>query len=352
MKKKILLIEDNPVVRENVSEILSLSNFEVLTAPNGRDGIDLAQKELPDLIVCDIAMPLLDGFGVLNHLALQNETSRIPFIFLTARTDRDTFRKGMELGADDFITKPFEDTELLRAIETRLKKLDFANTQFQRNAEGFNQFINDAKALDIIVNSAENSPVFSFQRKEYLYREGSQPRYVYFVESGRVKTVMISNDGKELMTGLYGPGDFFGYLAMFEEADYSESALAIEEVKVHAIPRNDFFDLLNNNSAVAGKFIRILANQLTENEEKLISIAYDSVRKRIAEALVDVYRSYAIHNNSKEIEISRQELASYVGTATETVIRTLSSFKTEGLIEIVQGNIKVVNLAGLISMRN
>jgi CRP-like cAMP-binding protein len=352
MQKKILLIEDNPDVRENVSEILALSNFEVIAAPNGRDGIDLAQKELPDLIVCDISMPLLDGFGVLNHLGLQNETSRIPFIFLTARTDRDSFRKGMELGANDFITKPFEDSELLRAIETRLKKLDFVNTQFQRTPEGFNQFISDAKALDIIINSAENTPVFTFQRKEYLYREGSQPRYVYFVESGRVKTVMISNDGKELMTGLYGPGDFFGYLAMFEEADYSESALAIEEVKVHAIPKNEFFDLLNSNSAVAGKFIRILANQLTENEEKLISIAYDSVRKRIAEALVDVYRSYAIHNNSKEIEISRQELASYVGTATETVIRTLSSFKSEGLIEIVQGNIKVVNLAGLISMRN
>lgn len=352
MKKKILLIEDNQDVRENVAEILTLSDYEVYAAQNGKEGVEVAQKELPDLIVCDIAMPLLDGFGVLHLLGKAPETSRIPFIFLTARSDRETFRRGMEMGADDFITKPFEDSELLRAIETRLKKQSFADAEFQRTAAGFSEFMNDAHALDIIRHSAETSPVFDLQKKDMVYREGTQPRYVYFIEKGKVKTVILSNDGKELMTGLYGEGDFFGYLAMFEDAEYAESAVAVEDSRLHAIPRSDFFALLSNNPNVSAKFIRIMANQITENEEKLLRIAYDSVRKRIAEALVEIYRTYASGNGAREIEISRQELASYVGTATETVIRTLSAFKSEGLIDIVQGNIIIRDLAGLIRLKS
>lgn len=351
-KKRILLIEDNQDVRENVAEILTLSDYEVLTAPNGRDGVEIAQREIPDLIVCDISMPLLDGFGVLHLLSKAPETSRIPFIFLTARSDRETFRKSMEMGADDYITKPFEDSELLRAIETRFKKQEFADAGFQRTASGFAEFMDDAHSLDIIKSSAETSPVFDFQKKEVVYREGTQPRYVYFLSAGKVKTVILSNDGKELMTGLYGVGDFFGYLAMFEDAEYTETAIAVEDTRVHAIPRSDFFALLGSHPNVSAKFIRIMANQITETEDKLLRIAYDSVRKRIAEALVEVYRAYANGGGAREIEISRQELASFVGTATETVIRTLSSFKSEGLIDIVHGNIIIRDLAGLIRLKS
>ncbi|MBS1618837.1 MAG: response regulator, partial [Bacteroidetes bacterium] len=128
--KKILLIEDNADVRENTAEILELAKFQVVTAANGKIGVDMAIKEKPDLIICDIMMPELDGYGVLHMLGRQTETASIPFIFLTAKTERADIRKGMEMGADDYLTKPFDDIELLNAIETRFRKNDLVKKEF------------------------------------------------------------------------------------------------------------------------------------------------------------------------------------------------------------------------------
>src|SRR4051812_2553809 len=124
MMKKIVLIEDNTEVRENIAEILELAKFEVKTAQNGKLGVELAVAEKPDLIICDIMMPELDGYGVLHLLGRNPETASIPFIFLTAKTERTDIRKGMEMGADDYLTKPFDDIELLNAIEARFRKND------------------------------------------------------------------------------------------------------------------------------------------------------------------------------------------------------------------------------------
>src|SRR5579871_2286593 len=120
--KKILLIEDNLEVRENTTEILELAGYDVKTAPNGKVGVELVQHEKPDLIICDIMMPDLDGYGVLHILSKKPDTASIPFIFLTAKTEKTDIRKGMNLGADDYLTKPFDDTDLLNAIEARLQK--------------------------------------------------------------------------------------------------------------------------------------------------------------------------------------------------------------------------------------
>lgn len=122
---RILLIEDNTEVRENIVEILELSQYEVLAAENGKVGVKLAQSGNPDLIICDIMMPEMDGYGVLHALSKNDTTAAIPFIFLTAKADRADLRKGMEMGADDYITKPFDDIELLNAVETRLKKAPY-----------------------------------------------------------------------------------------------------------------------------------------------------------------------------------------------------------------------------------
>src|SRR5690349_13658301 len=141
--KKILLIEDNNEVRENTQEILTLANYEVITAPNGKVGVELAQREKPDLIICDIMMPELDGYGVLHILGKNPETATIPFIFLTAKTEKNDFRKGMSLGADDYLTKPFDDTELLNAIETRLRKSDLLK-KYEGTPHGLDEFMKDA----------------------------------------------------------------------------------------------------------------------------------------------------------------------------------------------------------------
>src|SRR6187399_2727653 len=132
--KKILLIEDNLEVRENTAEILSLANYNVVVAENGKVGVEIAQREKPDLIICDIMMPELDGYGVLHILNKKSETAGIPFIFLTAKTEKADIRKGMNLGADDYLTKPFDDTDLLNAIEARLQKSSMQRKMYEPNA--------------------------------------------------------------------------------------------------------------------------------------------------------------------------------------------------------------------------
>src|SRR5215470_12250987 len=139
--KKILLIEDNKDMRENTTEILELANFKVTAAKNGKEGVEYALKDKPDLIICDIMMPVLDGYGVLHMLSKKEETAGIPFIFLTAKAERTDFRKGMEMGADDYVTKPFDDIELLNAIEIRLKKAEILEHSYASSSQGITQFI-------------------------------------------------------------------------------------------------------------------------------------------------------------------------------------------------------------------
>src|SRR5438094_6596862 len=120
--KKILVIEDEPEMRRNLLTILGLEKFEPIGAQNGRLGIELARREKPDLILCDVMMPELDGYGVLRTLQQDAGLALIPFVFLTAKGDKDNLRSGMNLGADDYLTKPVANTDLVQAIEARLRR--------------------------------------------------------------------------------------------------------------------------------------------------------------------------------------------------------------------------------------
>ena len=118
--EKILLIEDNEALRENTAEILSLANYDVSTAENGKIGVEMAMANPPDLIVCDIMMPVLDGYGVFQILSKNPDLQHVPFIFLSAKSERNDLRKGMEMGADDYITKPFQFEEVLIRVQNQL----------------------------------------------------------------------------------------------------------------------------------------------------------------------------------------------------------------------------------------
>ncbi|MBD2175994.1 hybrid sensor histidine kinase/response regulator [Pseudanabaena sp. FACHB-1998] len=120
--KRILVIEDNSLILEDIQDILSLNNFDVITAQNGIIGVQIAKAVIPDLILCDVMMPELDGFGVLIALRQNSLTATIPVVFLTAKTTREDIREGMELGADDYLTKPFTALELLKTISARIEK--------------------------------------------------------------------------------------------------------------------------------------------------------------------------------------------------------------------------------------
>jgi CRP-like cAMP-binding protein/CheY-like chemotaxis protein len=353
MSKKILLIEDNDLIRANTSEILALANYEVVTSKNGKEGVEAANKEKPDLIICDIMMPIMDGYGVLHSLSKKEETASIPFIFLTAKAERSDFRKGMDMGADDYITKPFDDIELLNAIESRLKKAELMKKDFSKNVDGLNDFMSAAKEIEDLKKLSEKRETQNFKKKETVYMEDTYSRGVYFVVKGKVKTYKIHEQGKELITEIYKDGDFFGYLALLEKEKHTDSAAALEDTELCFIPKEDFLSLIYRNAGVSRKFIKILSDNIMEKEEKLVNLAYNSVRKKVADILANL-----ANKNKKEgqaltiINISREDLANLAGTATETTIRTLSDFKDEGLIDIKGGSITIVKPEKLATLRN
>ena len=120
--KKILVIEDDSEMRRNIVLVLQLEQYQPIAAENGRVGVELAKREKPDLILCDVMMPELDGYGVLKALREDTNTTLIPFIFLTAKGEKDDLRSGMNLGADDYLTKPVAQADLLKTIEVRLRR--------------------------------------------------------------------------------------------------------------------------------------------------------------------------------------------------------------------------------------
>lgn len=350
--KTILLIEDNEEIRENTSEILELDGYKVLSAENGKIGVEIAIDQKPDLIICDIMMPILDGYGVLHLLSKNKDTENIPFIFLTAKADRSDFRKGMEMGADDYITKPFDDVELLNAIESRFKKIESLNQKYSRDIKGLDQLIVDAGGEEELKRLISNREKRSFRKKNEIFREGDYPLYLFYVEKGRIKTYKTNDDGKELIIGLFNEGDFFGYVNLMREDNYNESAAAIDECEISLIPKSEFFNLLHKNKQVSKKFIQMLSNDIKENEDQLLKLAYNSVRKRISEAILKFYDQAEETEKTNGLKISREDLSNFAGTSLETAIRTLSDFKDEKLIEIVSSKIKIIEYQKLLKLRN
>ena len=351
--KTILLIEDNFEVRENIAEILELANYKVITAENGKVGVEKALQERPDLIICDIMMPVLDGYGVL-HLINKNEQLRhVPFIFLTAKAERTDFRKGMEMGADDYITKPFTDIEILNSIERRLRKVEMLKKEYAPDIMGIQEFMKDSGREDALKSLSEGRNINHYKKKQLIFSEGNHPLRLYFVQKGKVKTFKSNDDGKELTVGLYSEGDFFGYISLLENSIYKETAEAMEDSEVAIIPREDFESLINENPDVAKRFIRMLASNLSEKEEQLLGLAYNSLRKRVADALLTLQKKYQKPGSEQfSIHISREDLANIAGTATESLIRTLSDFRSEKLIDIRDGNIIILHEKKLSLMLN
>lgn len=341
--KRILLIEDNADIRSNTAEILELSNYLVIEAENGKVGVMKAIEARPDLIICDIMMPELDGYGVL-HAVQQNDTIKnTPFIFLTARTERNDFRKGMELGADDYLTKPFDGTELLNAVSGRLKKMDMLNASFQSDLRGVTQLIEVNSGKKELENLTSDRNINHYSRKQIIYSEGNHPNRLFFIVKGKVKIFKTNENGKELVTDLFHEGDFVGHTALLERSIYKDTAEALEDTELAVIPREDFDELIDRNAEVARKFIQLLAKNITEKEKQLLNLAYNSLRRKVADALLIIQAKYQSGTGVFKIDMTRENLANIAGTATESLIRTLSDFRTEKLIDIFEGSITILD---------
>ena len=346
--KKVLYIEDDAILRENTAELLELSGFNVITAPNGTIGIEKAKKEIPDIILCDIMMLGIDGYGVLEALSLDKHTKFIPFIFLSAKTERQDIRKGMNLGADDYITKPFTEEELVSAINSRIAKVDILKEEKDKKIEHDevedDNEIKNLKELKEYIN--DNGEEFNYNLGEYIYREGKNSNLIYLIKKGIVKCYKHDELGKELTTALYKEGDIFGYTSFTQNIPYQETATAINEVKVIGLSKAEFNIILGKNHNLAFELIQQLSNDLFDAKDQLLQLAYSTVNKKTAATILKFAKK--LNKNPEDpIRISRTDLASVAGIATETFIRTMSDFKKEGLIEIEGRNIKVLNISKL-----
>ena len=350
--KKILVIEDNKDILENTAEILQLSHYEVFVASNGKAGVELAIKNKPDLILCDIMMPELDGYGVLHMIQNRPELRNVPFIFLTAKTDKSEIRKGMALGADDYIPKPFDTSDLLKTIESRLKKADLIKQKIERGIEGVNEMISLIGGDELLKKFVEGRSVDRYKKGQRIFAEGNHPLRLYYVQKGRVKVFKLNESGKELIMKIVNMGEFFGYIALMENTTYREYADALEDCEVIAIPKDQFEELINSNTEVSRTFIKLLAGDMSDREEQLLHIAYNSLRKKVADALLMLKEKFKDTPGEFAIHISRENLAALAGTATESLIRTLTDFKTEKLIDIKEANITILDEHRLRKMSN
>lgn len=345
--KTVLIIEDNDDIRESTTEILELAGYRVYGAPEGKSGVDLALKHQPDIILCDIMMPNLDGYGVLFLLGKHQETASIPFIFLTAKAERADMRKAMEMGADDYLTKPFDDIELLNAIETRLKKKE------KNDNKQLKHFFNEQDQKNLLNNLQLKGRSKNYKKKQTVYQEGDNPLYIYRVKSGKVKSYLFYHDGRELSTNIFTVGDYFGYEALLAHEKYADNTQAIEDSELNLINKDMFFELLYQNQPIAQKFIALLSENIRDKDEQLLRLAYHSVRKRIADALVGVAKKFMNDHQMDEclIRISRDDLAAMAGTANETISRTLADFRDEKLLSKEGNAIRIHSIQKLSNIK-
>jgi len=348
--KTILIIEDNNDIRESTAEILELAGYTVHQADNGKRGVDLAFQHKLDLILCDIMMPELDGYGVLYLLSKNVETASIPFIFLTAKAERVDFRKGMEMGADDYLTKPFDDIELLSAIESRLEKKRRQEEYYSKSLQSLEKLsAGNGQGAAELKNIIAGRKIRQIKKKQVLYYEGDHPQGLYLMIEGAVRTFKLAEDGRELMMGLHKADDYLGVNALLLDDAFTETAEAVDDSAVCLLPKDAIINLVNKYPDISMQFIKILANNIKEKEDQLLELAYNSVRKRLAQVLVRLSKQLP---DPSQFKISRDELASMAGMATETVSRTLSDFKDEKLIEKKGSHIQILDLNRLAKMKN
>jgi len=339
MKKKILLIEDDVILRENTAEILQLANYEVITAENGRKGVDIAIVYKPDIIICDILMPELDGYGVLQIILRNKVLQNTPFIFMSAVTKHSDVRMGMDMGASDYITKPFEESELLSAISSRLKRKETLDKQDKQN----DSFLN-LVSIEDLEEEFKTKEKFKYKKRATVYCEGNNSNHIFYIINGEIKTFKNNEEGKELITGIFKNKEFFGITSFVKNNPYDENAVAIRNTTLLKINKEEIYNLIKQNPQLAINFIDLVSDNLKKANEHLIQLAYDSVRKKTADTILQLSKA---NDNSDYIELSRLNLANLIGIAKETLIRTLKDFKEERIIETDRNSVRIINFKKL-----
>ncbi|MCC6752458.1 MAG: response regulator [Saprospiraceae bacterium] len=340
-KAKVLIIEDNAEMRENIHEILELSNYEVYAAADGLQGVQAARQHRPDLILCDIMMPNLDGFGVLKILSQDEQLRTTPFIFLTAKAEKEDFRKGMNLGAEDYLVKPFDDADLLHIIGNKLSKYEeLSKTKATRALAGilpFDTLYTFPKVQALI----ESSEVREYGKKSKLWVSREKVNHLYFLETGLLKEGIETVGGKEFIFQFYsGPG-LVGVQHLFQ-ATYHSFCEVLEPSAVRALPRKQLEDIILRENLWTS-FQHHYASLCQEHLSRLAINSFGNVREKVA------YHLYLLSGNLKQdtLHLSREDLAAFCGIAKETLIRNLTELKEDKVIQVDNEGIHILNLPKL-----
>lgn len=323
---KILIIEDNKEVRENIAELLELFGYETIQAENGKEGVKKAVIKLPDLILCDIMMPEEDGYTVLNKLSLNIQTSAIPFVFLTAKSEKQDLRKGMNLGADDYITKPYSDDDLIQTIKTRLEKSQSIKKYFKNKDTSWSKKeLNTKLPLDELFRS---SKIIKFKKGETIYFENETQTNIYKAIEGQIKLLKEDKLGNEIILKIIEKNEAFAIESAIGEQIHLERAVCMNNSEVLTINLNEFKKNLSENREIAAWLLKSMSNNIAEKEKRLLSMAYKPTRKRLALVLLE------LNEKHPNLKYNRDELSSIIGATRETVIRLISDFKEKDIIYV------------------
>jgi len=348
--KRILLIGDTPAAGNNTREILALSNFNILTAQNPAEAGVLASKTPPDLLICDLAGPDADLQATLGSVQQEPILKHLPLIVFTSDADKANTRRIMDLGADDYLVKPFEGIELLRAVDACLEKQQ-RRQQVQHPANPMHDPIPTAD----IANSwqpADQDPQY-YRKKKMLYNEGHRASQVWYIVDGKIITYLVHPDGKELITGIHGPGECVGCTAVLGRGAHTDNARVFEDAQLIGISRQEFLTILQSDSAFARQLVHWLAQTVGAADAGLLNFAYSSLRKKVANGILQLAANLRQQKEGKRyITISRENLAAFVGSAPESLTRTLGDFRKEGLIDISDGRIWLLDEEKLKNMLN
>jgi CRP-like cAMP-binding protein len=341
--RKILLIAGDPAIRAMTTDILALAHYQVLLAQDGKNGVELAEAEHPDVIITEVAMPGLDGYGVMHLLQSYPWFYNTLFIVLCAACDKAELRRAMSMGADDVIIKPFDGTELLSCIEVRSKKRESLVKSNGHAGSPVSQPTQTEKELMVQLISDRN--IDRYNRRQLIYKRGDRPTKLFYLINGKARSFSTHPDGKDLAIDLFGPGDFLGYSDILKNQNYVESVETIDYAELAVIPRSEFEQLVFQNAVFAKRFIDLVVTRSKMMEQRLLWMAYHTLRQKVAAALLHLMDKYGNgQQGSFEINLNRSIFASIAGTATESSIRTLGEFRSEKLIELeTDGTIRVVN---------
>lgn len=326
--KRILLIDSDPDERLMMTEILEIGGYKVEHARQGREGLRKAEIIKPDVVISRIKLKGGDGFSILYSMRQDKSLEEIPFIMIAESNTREDRRRAMEMGADDFISKPASGPEILRAIETQIFRYSQLKKKFsEKSEEEKDRLYHNEPWVRLLI---QDRKIQHYRGGDQIYRNGNYPGYVYYLLEGQVKLYYLTEKGKELTTDVVSSGELFGYEPVIANREYNQNSMALINSKIVRISSDEFISMLQGDASLAYGLLRVISSRVPGKERDMVSLAYDTVKARISLKLL--YLSRKLRTN--RIKISRKDLASLTGTSMETVVRALSELKDNGIIEL------------------